>query len=80
VPRLHRGQTARLDGQTAEISSAERPTAGVGLDGRRGGKRRLHEPSLPSGKDMHMLWTIIVVIVIVLAVIGLLSILRRRSV
>jgi hypothetical protein len=29
---------------------------------------------------MHMLWTIIVVIVIVLAVIGLLTILRGRSV
>ena len=34
---------------------------------------------IATSKGVHLLWTIIVIIVIVLAVIGLLSILRRRA-
>ena len=51
----------------------------MGLDRRLTGKRGLHEPSLLSGKEVHMLGTIIVVVVIVLAVIGLLAVLRGRA-
>ena len=51
-----------------------------GLIGRRpGGKRRFHDRLVTSNKEMHMLWTILVIVVIVLAVIGLLAILRGRA-
>ena len=43
------------------------------------GRETSAQRQIATSKGVHLLWTIIVIIVIVLAVIGLLSILRRRA-
>ena len=47
--------------------------------GVRAGRETSAQRQTATSKGVHLLWTIIVIIVIVLAVIGLLSILRRRA-
>ena len=53
--------------------------AWLGFDGRLGGKETSAQREIAASKGVHLLWTIIVIVVIVLAVIGLLSVLRRRA-
>jgi hypothetical protein len=55
------------------------PTVGRDSTGAWSGKGRSTNQSTPSAKERHMLWTILVIVVIVLAVIGLLSVLRGRA-
>ena len=49
------------------------------FDRRLAGKGTLQKSAHPSTKERHMLWTILVIVVIVLAVIGLLAVLRGRA-
>jgi len=51
----------------------------LGFDRRRGGQGRSTNQLAALKKETHMLWTILVVVVIVLAVIGLLAVLRGRA-
>jgi hypothetical protein len=57
----------------------ERPHQLAGFDRRPGGKERSTNLLASSTTEMHMLWTILVIVVIVLAVIGLLAVLRGRA-
>ncbi len=57
----------------------ERPQHFTGFNRRPGGKGRSTNQLAALIKEMHMLWTILVIVVIVLAVIGLLSVLRGRA-
>jgi hypothetical protein len=91
MPRSPRDETIRPQTQTpilvlrasassqAPLSARVFPNSWPRLDRRPGGKGRSTNQFTTSTKETHMLWTILVIVVIVLAVIGLLSVLRGRA-
>jgi hypothetical protein len=90
MPRSHRDETAGLGTQTPVLvlwarSLAERPWAPsvpsgwLGIPPAPERERTATNQFAASTKETHMLWTILVIVVIVLAVIGLLAVLRGRA-
>jgi hypothetical protein len=61
------------------MSAEHFPTVGRDSTGACSGKGRSTNQFIPSAKERPVLWTILVIVVIVLAVIGLVSVLRGRA-